>query len=232
MDESRFDGGAGSVDFFFDPMCPYAYQTSLWVRSVRDQRDLTITWRFFSLEEINREAAKKHPWERHWSYGWSQMRIGALVRREQGNDALDRWYAAVSDAFFQRAVPTHDPDAHRGVLADAGFDPDLLDRAIDDDTTHDDVREDHEHLVVHHGGFGVPTLVFPGGHALFGPIVVPAPTGSEALRLWDHVLDAREFPTLFELKKPKVAADLADIAQRFEPYLRARSWRTVQRPAP
>ncbi len=44
-----------SVDFHFDIMCPYAFQTSLWMRDVRDQLDLDVRWRFFSLEEINRE---------------------------------------------------------------------------------------------------------------------------------------------------------------------------------
>ena len=52
------------IDFFFDIMCPYAYQTSIWIREVRSKIDLEINWRFFSLEEINREEGKKHPWER------------------------------------------------------------------------------------------------------------------------------------------------------------------------
>ena len=70
------------VDFHFDVMCPYAYQTSLWIREVRDLTGVQVNWRFFSLEEINRQEGKKHPWERDWSYGWSMMRIGALLRRE------------------------------------------------------------------------------------------------------------------------------------------------------
>ena len=67
------------VDFHFDPMCPFAYQTSLWIRDVREQLGITVNWRFFSLEEINRVEGKKHPWERDWSYGWSLMRIGATA---------------------------------------------------------------------------------------------------------------------------------------------------------
>ena len=75
------------LQWFFDPMCPYAYQASRWIRDVRTQTPLDITWRFFSLEDINREDGKKHPWERPWSYGWGQMRVGALIRRDLGNDA-------------------------------------------------------------------------------------------------------------------------------------------------
>ena len=70
------------VEFYFDPMCPYAYQTSVWIREVRDRLGIDITWRFFSLEEVNRVEGKKHPWERPWSFGWGQMRVGSLIRRE------------------------------------------------------------------------------------------------------------------------------------------------------
>ncbi len=85
------------VDFHFDVMCPWAYQTSLWMREVRDQTDLTVNWRFFSLEEVNLVEGKKHPWEREWSYGWSMMRIGAVLRR-QSMELLDQWYAAAGKA--------------------------------------------------------------------------------------------------------------------------------------
>ena len=112
-----------SLTFYFDPMCPYAYQTSLWVREVRRRRDLAVTWRFFSLEEVNLESGKRHPWERPWSYGFGQMRVGALIRRDLGNDALDRWYAAVGRAFFFDGLKTHVPEVHAGVIADAGGNP-------------------------------------------------------------------------------------------------------------
>ena len=79
------------VDFHFDVMCPFAYQAAKWIREVRRQNDLVIDWKFFSLEEINRVNGKKHPWEREWSYGWSMMRIGALLRRSSMDD-LDRLF--------------------------------------------------------------------------------------------------------------------------------------------
>ena len=85
---------------------------------------LDITWRFFSLEEVNRVEGKKHPWERPWSFGWGQMRVGSLIRRELGNDELDRWYAAVGSAFFNDGIKTHVPEVHEEVLRANGFDPD------------------------------------------------------------------------------------------------------------
>jgi 2-hydroxychromene-2-carboxylate isomerase len=219
------------VEFYFDPMCPWAYQTSKWIRDVRDRKGFEIRWRFFSLEEINRVEGKKHPWEREWSFGWTQMRIGALLRR-QSMESLDEWYATVGRLFHEEAVPTHDRAEHEKLLVDLGHPPDTVDRALADATTHDEVRDDHNHVVGDHGAFGVPVLVFPGGERVYGPVVVPAPSGDEADRLWDLTLAYTEFPTLYELKKPKTADDLNTIGTAFEPYLRARAWNTIENPAP
>jgi 2-hydroxychromene-2-carboxylate isomerase len=225
------EAAPNSVDFYFDPMCPWAYQGSIWMREVRDRLGIAVNWRFFSLEEINRVEGKKHPWERPWSYGWGQMRVGALLRR-QGMDQVDAWYAAVGKAFHEDAVRTHDQDEHRRILGDLGHPPDLLDAALDDPTTSDEVKNDHDFVTGKYGAFGVPVLVLPDDRAVFGPVVVPAPTGAEAERLWELVLSYLTFPTLFELKSPKSADDLQTIASVFEPYLAARSWRTIENPAP
>ena len=217
-----------AVDFYFDPMCPWAYQTSKWIRELHD---VDVTWRFFSLEEVNREDGKKHPWEREWSYGWSLMRVGAWARRlPDGSARLDRWYAAVGEALHERGEQPHVRGEADRLATASGLPDGAVDEAISDPTTSDDVRADHEHLLRTHAGFGVPTLVFPDGHALFGPVVTPAPTGDAARRLWDLVTGWREFPHLYELRKPKTDADTSHIAQQFAPYLRARTWRTVQRP--
>ena len=220
------------IDFYFDLMCPFAYQTSVWMREVRDQADVQVNWRFFSLEEINREEGKKHPWEREWSFGWSQMRIAALIKRELGNDALDRWYEGMGRAFHEDARPTHDPDVHREVLTELGFDPELVQRAVADESTHDDVRGDHNHVVGDYAGWGVPVLVFPSDRALFGPVIIPAPRGDEAMRLWDLVMAWQEFPHLWEMQQPKRPEDVELIADVFSPYLEARSWRTIANPTP
>src|SRR5580700_12094864 len=105
-------------------MCPYAFQTSLWIREVRDLTGLTINWRFFSLEEVNREEGKKHPWERPWSYGWSLLRIAAYLRRgPDGNDAVDRFYAGAGRALHEEGRKVHTPEEAAKVLAEVGLDP-------------------------------------------------------------------------------------------------------------
>ncbi|MBV8462999.1 MAG: DsbA family protein [Acidimicrobiales bacterium] len=218
----------GTVDFHFDIMCPYAYQTSLWMREVRDQTGLDIGWRFFSLEEINRAEGKKHPWERDWSYGWSMMRIGAWLRRTDMG-LLDQWYLAAGRALHVEGRKPHRPEVAATILGEMGLDPDIVERAIGDPTTGDEVLAEHQR-VVGRGGFGVPTLLFDDGQALFGPVLVDPPAGDDALRLWDLVCGWLEFPHLFELQRPKDASAVDAIGRAFSAYLDARDWVTVQRP--
>jgi len=215
------------VDFHLDPMCPFAYQTSLWIRNVREEVGITVDWRFFSLEEVNRFEGKKHPWERPWSYGWSLMRIGALLRR-RGMEVLDSWYAAVGRELHELGGKPHDPEVARRLLDDLGLAPGLLDEALADETTHDEIRADHQR-VVDAGGYGVPTLFFPDGQCLFGPVLVDPPAGPDAVRLWQVVSGMAELPHVYELQRPKAPADQALIAQRLEPYVRGRDWVSVNR---
>jgi 2-hydroxychromene-2-carboxylate isomerase len=218
------------VDFHFDVMCPWAYQTSKWIREVTEQRDVTVRWRFFSLEEVNREEGKKHPWERPWSYGWSMLRVAALLRRgPDGNQEVGRFYAAAGKALHEDGRKVHTPEGVAEVLVEMGLDPGAVEAAITDGTTHDDVRADHDR-VLELGGYGVPTLVLDGSTTLYGPVVTPAPTGADAGRLWDAVAVWSEFPHLYELRRPKTGADWHHIGDSFSPYLEARDWRTIERP--
>lgn len=221
------------VDFHFDVMCPWAYQTSKWIREARRCRDITVRWRFFSLEEVNRTEGKKHPWERDWSYGWSMLRVAALLRRQpdpRGNALVDRFYEVAGRMLHEDGVKVHTPAGVEAVLGEIGEDPALVGQAMDDPTTHDEVRSDHERAVAL-GGYGVPTLVIsPGDTTLFGPVVTPAPTGEDAGRLWDLVLGWRDFPHLYELRRPKTERDWQHIQASFTPYLGARDWQTIQNP--
>ena len=94
------------------------------------------------------------------------------------------------------------------------------------------MRADHEDAVTTYGGFGVPIIVFEDGRAVFGPVVVPAPDGDDALALWDLTIAYSRVRGLYELKSPKTHADQRSIAQAFAPYLGAREWKTIQNPAP
>lgn len=224
---SRRDAVPIAIDFHFDVMCPWAYQTSKWIRTVREMVPLDITWRFFSLEEINREEGKKHPWEREWSYGWGMMRVAALLRRSSMDDC-DRFYEAAGRALHEDARQPHRPEVAEAILEEIGLDPGVVRASIEDRTTSDEVKADHDAI---DGGFGVPTIVFDDGRQVYGPVVVPAPTGPDALELWDLTVAYSRIPHLYELKTPKTDADMVHIASVFEPYFSAREWQTREKPA-
>ena len=218
------------LGFHFDVLCPWAYEASKWIRQVRSSVPMEIDWRFFSLEEINRQEGKKHPWEREWSYGWSMLRVAALLRR-RSMDSCDRFYEAAGRALHEEGRKPHRPEVAEEICAELGLEPGIVAAAMADPTTHDDVRADHEAAVAH-GGFGVPTLVLDGHRHVYGPAVAPAPTGQEALDLWDVTVAFSRVPHLYELKTPKTETDLTHIAGVFTPYLNARDWESREKPAP
>ena len=218
------------IEFFFDIMCPYAFQTSRWIRQVQHEVGFDISWRFFSLEEINREEGKPHPWERDFAYGWSPMRVAAWLRRHS-EDWCGRFYSACGHAFHVEGVRHYERETAMDILAEHDLPAEAWDEALADPTTSDEVRADHEHAVRDLAAFGVPLITIPGGRPVFGPVVLPTPGPERARELWDITLAYSRFPGLFELKTPKTDADMQMIGTIFSPYLTARQWRTVQNPA-
>lgn len=220
-----------SVEFYFDPMCPYAHQTSLWIREVSAATGMRVDWRFFSLEEANRQEGKRHPWEREIAYGWTPMRVCAWLRRRD-MEWCGRFYEACAHALHVEGRRPYERAVALELLAACGLPGEAWDEALADPTTHDDVRADHERAVGELAGFGVPIIVIPGARAMFGPVVVPPPTGEAALELWEIVAASARFPGLYEMKRPKTTEDLRFIADWFRPYLDNREWPTISTPAP
>ena len=219
------------VDFHFDVMCPYAYQTSRWIRAVREQTDLTINWRFFSLEEINRVEGKKHPWEREWSYGWSMMRIGAALRRIDMAH-LDTWYAAAGKALHEDGNRPHDPDVARQLLEQLGFDPGIVDAAIADPSTHDEVRTEHDKVVAA-SGYGVPTLFFADDdgseQTIFGRFWWTRLSRTQRYVCGTRFAVGLSFRISTRSNVPRPKTTNGSIASTFRPYLEARDWVSINR---
>src|SRR5207253_9748445 len=85
-----------SINFHFDPLCPLAWRTALWIREVRNVRPVNVTWRLFSLEVVNRKEGTEPDYQNGGS--WAAQRTLALARRQGGNEAVEELYLTLGAA--------------------------------------------------------------------------------------------------------------------------------------
>jgi 2-hydroxychromene-2-carboxylate isomerase len=201
------------LHFWFDPVCPFAWLTSTWVRSVAAQRRYSVEWRLISLRLLNRHvdyAAQFPPeYEAGHTAGLRLLRVAARARAEHGPAVLDGLYAALGARVFEDPAgqPSPEratsPDLVGEVLAEAGLPGDLA-GAVDDPAWDEVVQADTDEALRLTGrDVGTPVLHFqpPHGTAFFGPVISRRPSDEEALELWDHVLGLARFPGFAELKR-------------------------------
>jgi predicted DsbA family dithiol-disulfide isomerase len=188
------------IDFHFDPTCPLAWRTALWVREVKNVRPLEVTWRFFSLEVINRKEGDTPDFQS--DSGWPSLRALALARRRGGNAAVERLYVTLGAARHGRKEDIREVAVIQAALKKAELDPGWAQEALADDTTREEVLADHREAVERYRAFGVPTIAFEGSQAgFYGPIIREVPRGEEAGIWWDHLEWSLRQPNLFELKR-------------------------------
>ncbi|MGC4960979.1 hypothetical protein [Gordonia sp. DT101] len=204
------------INFYFDPVCPFAWMTSKWVRKVRAQRDYTVDWRFISLRRLNAhidyDAHFPPEYEAGHTAGLRLLRATASVRREHGRAAVDSLYAAFGTRIFDTHSGTYTVDGgdHRGtpdflgpVLAELGL-PDHHVAALDDSSFDAEIQaETDEALALTGRDVGTPIIQFepPDGVAFFGPVISRLPSDDDAVALWDHVIGLARFPGFAELKR-------------------------------
>ena len=204
------------IHFYFDPVCPFAWMTSKWVRMVQAQRDYRVDWRFISLRLVNADVdyAEHFPpdYEAGHTSGLRLLRVAARTRAEHGREAIGPLYEALGATIFDREGARNDAAARevrgtRGfvepVLASVGLPPALAD-ALDDASWDAELRaETDEALSLTGKDVGTPILHFepPEGVAFFGPVISRLPTEEQAAELWDHVIGLTRFPGFAELKR-------------------------------
>jgi 2-hydroxychromene-2-carboxylate isomerase len=188
------------ISFHFDPICPWAWQGSRWIREVEKVRDIDVEWKLFSIKLVN--EGRDDPLADEHVKGTPALRTMALVRREGGNTVTGRLYEALGTRVHEDGEDLS-PDTVRAALKDVGLPPELVNAAMDDDSTMDEVRAEHEAAVSEAGCFGVPTIVSSSGKGIFGPVISTAPRGEEAGELWDKVAWLLEKETFFELKRDR-----------------------------
>ncbi|GAC1404815.1 MAG: DsbA family protein [Ktedonobacteraceae bacterium] len=200
-----------SINFHFDPLCPLAWRTALWVREVRGQRPVEVKWHLFSLEIVNRKEGTEPDYVN--GYGWAALRTLALARREQGNEALEKLYVALGDAQHGRKESIRERAVVEACAKEAGLGEDFVVKALADASTTQDVINDHEEAVKRYHAFGVPTIAFEGSDVgFYGPIIHTVPHGEEAGELWDYTAYALKNPNIFELKRDRGAVEWGPVS--------------------
>lgn len=220
---------AEEIRFYFDPACPWCYQTSRWARRLEELGELTVDWRVFSLAIVNRGDEGRAAWD---AGSAPALRTAVMVRRLHGGPAVGHFYAAHGAAIHERAEAGDDRTVIERSLRTAGLAPDLVHRAMDDETTWTDVQREHDEVVTQHQAFGVPTIVLDGGEglAMFGPIVIDVPSDTEARALWQHFAWLARNDNFAEVKRERPRPPDLESVRRWQ-QRKAEEAKEKQRPA-
>lgn len=206
------------INFYFDPVCPFAWMTSKWVRLVQSQRDYTVDWRFISLRLVNSEVDyDSHfppEYEAGHTAGLRLLRVLHRARAEHGRDVVGPFYETLGRRIFDSAPASQGlgdreldlrgtTDFLAPILEEVGLPKDLL-QALDDESLDLEISaETDEALGLTGKDVGTPIIHFqpPTGVAFFGPVISRLPDEEDAVRLWDHVVGLAAFPGFAELKR-------------------------------
>jgi 2-hydroxychromene-2-carboxylate isomerase len=210
---------AADLEFYFDPVCPWAWITSRWVTNVQQLRNYEVSWRFISLKMINAERgyAGNNAYELIHNVGLAGLRVASAARAQGGNASVAALYTALGNAIHvdgRREELVKDP--HKFLLAvvsDAGLSAEIA--SAFEDSTHDEVIRYETEAALSRTGkdVGTPILTFNPKAAneasLFGPVISKAPKGDEAVKLWDAVQTIAE-SGVAEIKRSLRAAPQFD----------------------
>ncbi len=216
------------IEFFFDPVCPFAWQTSRWMRRVAEHRSFTVDWRFISLRVLNegRDYERDFPagYVDGHTRGLELLRVAAATREAGGNGAVGALYAAYGAVLWDSPDGLTAPLRTRGdrasieaVLAGLGLDPALA--AAADDERHDvAIRAETGEATGRVGddvGTPIVTYLPPDGLSFFGPVLSRLPEPDEAVAVWDAVTALATVAGFAELKRSlRDPLDLAAFADR------------------
>jgi len=206
--------GPHDIEFFFDPGCPFAWQTSVWIRRVAELEGVRIGWRFISLRFINEGDPDQPPALRaSQELGLRFHRICAAAREAHGNDAVGAlyrswgehyWYQPGEGDLFDRIAAVTEAMDPAKVVEAAGLPASLLD-AADDPSWDALIRAETEEAFERTGeGVGTPIITYvSSGTSLFGPVISYVPDDEQAVELYRALRTMADFPGFSELKRTK-----------------------------
>jgi protein-disulfide isomerase-like protein with CxxC motif len=197
------------VDFWFDPLCPWAWITSRWMEEVVNVRPVEVNWHVMSLAVLNENKDDlSDRYKELMKQAWGPVRVCMAAQQKFGQEYVGPLYTAIGTKF-------HNDKAERtratieAALVEVGLPAELAD-AMDSTEYDEAVRASHAEGI-DRVGYEVGTPVISvNGASIFGPVVSPIPRGEAAARLWDGVLLVTSTDGFFELKRSRTRDPIFD----------------------
>jgi protein-disulfide isomerase-like protein with CxxC motif len=195
------------VDFWFDPICPWAWIASRWMHEVQKVRPVTTQWHVMSLSVLNEGREMPEQYRELMLTGWGPVRI-CIAAQAYGPEVLGPLYTALGTRFHQEKAP-RERATYEAALAEVGLPLELA--AAADSTDYDEALRASHKEGIERVGYDVGTPVISvNGLSVFGPVVSPIPRGDAAGRLWDGVLLIAGTDGFFELKRSRTRDPIFD----------------------
>ena len=196
-----------TAEFWFDPLCPWAWMTSRWMGEVQKVRDVDVTWSVMSLSVLNEGRDLPEEYRALMDKGWGPVRVVIAARKEKGDDIVKPLYDAIGSRIHHEKLDY--PEAIAGALEELGL-PAELAEAADSDANDAELRASHQRAIDLVGDDVGTPVVAVDGVAFFGPVVTPAPKGEAAGLLWDGCVLVARTPGFYELKRSRTQGPIFD----------------------
>ena len=196
------------LDFWFDPLCPWAWITSRWVLEVEKVRPVQARWHVMSLAVLNEGKDMPEQYMELMRQAWGPVRVCIAAEQKFGPDVLLPLYTALGTRFHHEKAE-RDRATIEAALTEAGLPAELAD-AMNDDSYDEALRASHADGM-DRVGYEVGTPVISvNGTSFFGPVISPIPRGEAAGQLWDGVLLVAGTDGFFELKRSRTRDPIFD----------------------
>ena len=190
-----------NADFWFDPLCPFAWISSRWMLEVEEVRDISVTWHVMSLAYLNQDKDIPDDYREMLEPAWGPVRVCIAAQQKHGREVLLPLYTAMGNRIHLGGEKIS-RELIEAAVADAGLEPELVD-AMDDSSYDEAVAASHHEGMDQVGDdVGTPTIAIEGA-AFFGPVLSKIPRGEEAGQLWDGCVAVAKVPYFYELKRSR-----------------------------